>query len=105
MAKALVGNAADPEQVKEADSKAKRGRERELDDVHFILRHPEGRRFVWRYLEECGVYKTSFTESNKHTFFLEGIRNVGLKLLTDINEASPESLLLMMKEAKGDKDV
>ena len=44
--KPLVKNAADPGQVKEAESKLKRHRERELNDVRAVLSTPEGRRFI-----------------------------------------------------------
>jgi hypothetical protein len=97
-------NAADPTQVKEQAQKEKRGREKELDDVKFILSHRQGRRFYFRYLEECGVFKTSFT-GNSQTFFLEGQRNIGLKLLSDLNEAEPEAYIVMIKENKGEIDV
>jgi hypothetical protein len=97
-------NAADPTQVKEQSQKEKRGREKELDDVKFILSHRQGRRFYFRYLEECGVFKTSFT-GNSQTFFLEGQRNIGLKLLSDLNEAEPEAYIVMIKENKGEIDV
>lgn len=100
--RALVKNAADEAQVKEAENKAKRGRERELDDLRTILLLPGGRRFVWRYLEECGVFKTSFTGSSE-TFFREGQRNIGLKLIADVTESDPNALVQMMKESKGDK--
>lgn len=96
----LVKNAADEEQVKKAESKLKRVRERELADIHQILQSQYGRRFYWRYLTECKVFETSFSHSGSITAFNEGVRNVGLKLLTDLNEASPDSYLTMLKESK-----
>lgn len=90
-------NAADEAQVKERKSKAKFKRSEELRDVREVLQTPCGRRFIWRYLVDCGVFRTSFT-GNSHTYFNEGMRNVGLKLLADINEAAPEAYLQMIKE-------
>lgn len=95
-------NAADKGQVKEQENKERRGRERELGDIRWILSSPQGRRFFWRYLGECGVFKTSFTGSSQ-TFFNEGQRNVGLMLLADLNEAQPDAYVTMMKEAKENK--
>lgn len=97
----FVKNAADRSQVKEAEKKVRRLRERELNDVRFILSSQEGRRFLWRYLEKCKVFETSFT-GNSTTFFNEGMRNVGLMLIADINEAEPEAYLKMMNESKGE---
>lgn len=90
-------NAADEGQVQEATRDAKLRRERELNDLRSVLNTVEGRRFLWRILEFCGLYKTSFTGSSE-TFFLEGQRNVGIKLITEIIETEPEAYLLMMKE-------
>lgn len=89
-------NAADEQQISNAKQKEKLGRERELNDLKFLLSSEQGRRFVWRYLELCGVFKSSFTGSSE-TFFLEGQRNIGLKLLADVMEADPESYIKMQK--------
>lgn len=97
--KVYVKNASDEKQVKDAEYKVKSGRERDLEDVMYILSSKQGRRFIWRYLTECGIFQTSFT-GNSTTFFKEGERNVGLKLMTDINESSPDAYVLMMKESK-----
>ncbi len=97
-------NAADRSQVKQAEYKQKRSRENELDDVRHVLSTPNGRRFFWRYLSECGVFKTSFDGSSR-TYFNEGERNVGLKLMADVNDADPEAYVTMLLESRGDKDV
>ena len=102
--KPLVRNAADEGQVREAESRAKRGRELQIEDICGILATRGGRRFMWRYLEECGVFKTSFTGSSQ-TFFLEGQRNIGLKILADVTEADPDAYLKMMKESKETQNV
>lgn len=101
MQQPLVKNAASESQVNTASDKMQGTRDRELNDVRHVLGSIQGRRLIWRYLETCGVFRTSFTGSSQ-TFFNEGERNIGLKLLADINEASPESYLTMLKESKGD---
>jgi len=100
----VARNIADESQVKEGSQKAKRLRERELSDIRFILETEMGRRFVWRYLSLAGVFQTSFT-GNSTTFFNEGRRDIGLKLLADVSEAKPEAYLQMAHEAKkGDEN-
>jgi hypothetical protein len=84
--KSLVKNAADPGQVKSANQKEKFNKVDELKDMRDLLLTPNGLRVLTRYLNFCGVFKTSFT-GNSETFFNEGMRSVGLKLLTDIEEA------------------
>lgn len=96
-------NAADEAQVQESARDAKLRREQEANDLAAVLNIPEGRRYLWRLLEFCGVYKTSFTGSSE-TFFLEGQRNVGLRVVNEITTTHPEAYLLMMKEnRKGDE--
>lgn len=92
-----VGNSSDKEQVKKAEKEAKLRRKQELEDVKFLLSTPAGRKTYWRYLESCGVYRSSFT-GNSGTFFNEGMRSIGLILLADIHEANPEAYIQMMKE-------
>lgn len=102
--KPMVSNAADTKQVKNAKFKEKDQRRQELDDVRYILSNAVGRRFFWRYLGECGLFQSSFTGSSE-TFFREGQRNVGLKLMADLNDADPNAYAVMLKEnQKGDKD-
>lgn len=104
MSKDLVRNAADPKQVKKAKQKEATARDIELNDIRTILRSKEGRRFMWRLMGHCGVYKTSFT-GNSHTFFNEGQRNIGLFLNAEIGEASPEAMIEMIKENQGGNNV
>ena len=92
-------NAGDENSVKAAEHIGKRTREIELAEMEWLLAQPQGRRFIWRYLEKCGIFKTSFTGS-RETDFLEGQRNVGLWLLADVNEATPEAYAVMLKEAR-----
>lgn len=96
-------NVSDEGQVKDMSAKAKLLRERELNDLRFLLNSPEGRRYLWRLMEFCGVYKTSFTGSSE-TFYLEGQRNVGLLVIRDIMETEPEAYLLMIKENRKGED-
>lgn len=92
-----VKNAADEEQVKAARESEKRQAEDERNDTLWVLSQPAGRRFVWRYLGHCGVFKTSFT-GNSTTFYNEGMRNIGLRLLADVEAASLDNYLVMRKE-------
>jgi hypothetical protein len=90
-------NAADKKQVEEAGREEKFSRKQELADLRNILATEGGRRFVWRYLGKCGVFKSSFT-GNSQTFFLEGSRNIGLQIMEDVMAADPDSYIKMAKE-------
>jgi|6_EtaG_2_1085325.scaffolds.fasta_scaffold02539_5 hypothetical protein len=97
--KALVGNAADPSQVRKAKCDEEFLRDQELSDMRDILRNKEGRRYLLRTLKRCHVYKTSFT-GNSTTFFNEGKRDIGLRILADITEGSPDLYAVMMQEGQ-----
>jgi len=94
-------NAADEEQVLTARERERQRANREADDFKKLIEMPEFRRFVWRYVSFCGVFDSCFT-GNSQTFFNEGQRNVGLKLLTEINDYAPDAYPLMLKEHKED---
>lgn len=90
-------NAAEPQQVAEQESKAKRAARIADEDLGAIMGEMTGRRFVYRILEMAGVYRLSYT-GNSETFFNEGARNIGLKLMAEIQRVAPAQYLQMLKE-------
>lgn len=96
MSKPLVSNASNEKQVRNAGQKVKFNRLQELQDVTEILKTAPGQRFLWKYLDSCGVFRTSYDSSGSKINFNEGVRSVGLMLLADITEASPEIFTQMM---------
>lgn len=95
---------SNPRQVKRAKKAEKEATQLQIDDVKFLLKTKPGRRFFWRYLGRCGVFKSSFT-GNSHTFFNEGERNIGLMLFNDLLLADPDAFTLMRDEAMYDAEV
>ena len=67
-------------------------------DLVWLMDEPRGRRVVWALLEHCGVFQTSFTSNGSMVMFREGRRDVGLKLMKDIEVAAPEAFPLMWRE-------
>lgn len=83
----------------------KKQREEELEDLKVVVSTPAGKRFVWKYLEFCGVFRLSFDSNDSHvSAFNEGRRNVGLALLSDMSEGSPEILLELLKNRTQTKE-
>lgn len=101
--KPLVKNASNEEQINSAKTKVKLGRERELEDLRSILSTEYGRRFIWKTLSRCGVFKISFTGSSQ-TFFNEGERSIGLYLLNEVMDADPESYVKMYVKDKKESE-
>ena len=87
--------ASEEDSVAEGQKEFKNKREQEIEDIKTILATAAGVRFFKRFLADGHVFKTTFT-GNSHTFFLEGHRNLALKYLNDITEASPEKLSELM---------
>ena len=83
---------------KESRLEYKRRRDREIDDLREVLKRPSGRRFAYKVLSECGVFKASFSQNSLTIAFNEGKRDIGLALLADLNEAEPMAYTQMLQE-------
>jgi len=94
-------------QEREAESEelvAREKRRRELDDLRWLMAHPQGRRIVSRLLEETGVNRTSFNHSGSVMAFNEGRRQIGLFLTAEVLEASADGYMKLLKEYQGKRD-
>lgn len=83
---------------------AREQRRRELDDIKWLMAHPQGRRFVCRLLEEAGVNRTSFNHSGSLMAFNEGRRNLGLFVQSEVLQAAPEGYFKLLKEYQAKND-
>lgn len=101
--KALVGNAGDEQQVASAVGKERRIRTRELMDVRTVLATEEGRRFVWRVLEECKVFRTVKASDDSTTNYNAGKQDVGHFVMDEMLEARPNAFIEMMSEAQQER--
>ena len=101
---ALVANTVDPEQVENAKRKEKRGAERDLDDVRWVLSDPRGRRFYWRLMGHCSTFKSIIGTDAHMTYANAGRQDVGHFLLEQIELARPEALLEMQLAERKEKE-
>lgn len=89
----------------EADEAGARERRRkELDDLRWLLGHPQGRRLATRMLEEAGVYRSSFNHSGSVMAFNEGKRHIGLWLTAECLEASADGFMKVLNEYRRTKN-
>lgn len=94
----LVGQAA---RKAEDEHQARIRRLQEKQDFLWLIKMPQFRRFVWRKLEEAGVFNTTFRPGQPdHSAFLEGRRDAGLRVLHELHEWAPEMYEVMVKEQK-----
>jgi hypothetical protein len=84
---ALVGNAADPEQVRTGRHREKTAQQQYLDDLRELASTPAGERFITRLLADAGVFRLSHGPDSVATAFREGERNAGLKLMNALVQA------------------
>ena len=92
-------NAADEQQVREAEKKQKLRRDQELDDLKKILTMDAGRRLVWRLLGRARVFESVWEQSAK-IHYNAGQQDFGHFIMSEVIEAGPEFLLRMMQESK-----
>lgn len=72
-------------------------REQEEEDMRWVMAQPQGRRLMSRILGLCGVYRSSYT-GNSETFFREGMRNIGLILVADMQTLTPGDFVKLLQE-------
>lgn len=70
-----------------------------MDDLIWLMGDVRGRRFVWRLLEDAGIYRSSFTGDALLTAFNEGQRNQGLRLMDELLQHCPKRLSEMQRES------
>ena len=96
----LVGQERDAERDALA---AREIRRKELEDLRWLLGHPQGRRIAGRLLAEAGVFRSSFNHSGSVMAFQEGKRHMGLFLTDELLEASPDGYMKVLHEFKATK--
>lgn len=99
---ALVGNAADEEQLDDATRVVGTRTEIEREDLRAVMSTPAGRRECWRLLTMCGVYRTSFVSGAEQPLqmaFNEGQRNVGLWMTDRLTRLVPQLYIQMRDES------
>jgi hypothetical protein len=87
-----------PDQGKKKQSKK---RDQYREDFDWLMSTERGRRLMWSWLGECGIFQTSVrggTDGNA-VYFNEGMRNIGLMRMGDINSICPNNYVKMLKEA------
>jgi hypothetical protein len=97
--RALVGNAADQKQVRGAKKKEKEIGIGRAQDLRAVMSMPEGRRFVWWLLGECGVSATVMRGGPDLVEYNAGKQDVAHMLQARIIKLDPDNYLAMQNEA------
>lgn len=87
-------NAADRQQIQ---------RDKEMNDLRWVLSDPRGRRFIWRLIGWCKVFESIFDPSGSKAFYNSGRQDIGHRVQLEVCEADQNRYYEMMTEAKGNK--
>ena len=90
-----AGNRKD---VREAEKRARLAEQQRREIVTGIMSVAPGRSWMCDILESCHIFATSYNDIPYRMSFMEGQREVGIRLLTDIMGACPDNYVLMMRE-------
>ena len=88
--------------VKKKKTKAQLAHLKNTEELRKLLEDKKMRDFLWRLLEQCKVYHTTFTGEGPTTFFNEGQRQVGLWVLNEVFDSDVRVYALMQTENRID---
>ncbi len=96
-------DAGDPVQARTITALMRAKADQQVADLAVVLASAEGRRFVWRVLEHCTPYGSSYSESHALASRLEGRREVGLDLIAWLSAVDPLTYPRLMAEGRRDR--
>jgi hypothetical protein len=97
---AIVANAADVRQVKEAKKRVSKKDELLRADLKVVLSTVQGRRLVWRWLSECHTFRSVFSTDTATMAYLAGQQDIGHRMMAEIAQAHPDAYIEMMVEQR-----
>jgi len=98
--KPYTANSTDEKSIESSKKRVSQKKLLEESDVKSVLELDSGRRYVWRLLERCGIFRSGYVGGSEQLFFIEGRRDIGQKILNDILEIDPIIFTRMVEENK-----
>jgi len=98
-----VKDFSDPKTVLKGKKRHKQKRLDDIADLEAVMETPQGRRVLWRILDESKFLAENMFTGNSTTFFNLGQHKIGVWLYKEIMAANPKQFLSMM-EAQLKKD-
>jgi hypothetical protein len=95
---------SDKESVNKARKKSSRTRADRLKFVEAAMTMEQGRAWFYDLLIFCHVFNTTFDEDPYRHAYRTGEANIGLRVLSDIQETSPQNYIKMIAECKSKKE-
>ena len=88
--------------VKEDEAKAALKEKSLLQAIYNLMELEDGREFMWWLLEQTHYFQTSFT-GNSVTYFREGERNIGNKVLEKLFTVRPQAMQELIEHHNREK--
>ena len=95
---------SDREQVNKARKRSARTRADRLKFVEAGMTMPEGRAWFYDFLMRCHIFSTPFDDDPYRHAYRAGEANIGLQLLSDVQEVSAQNYVKMIAENKSKKE-
>ena len=95
----MTYNAASRLDVRKAEKAAKLAESNRRTVLVTLADSAIGREWLWAQLAAAHIFETTFTPDPRHSAFLEGERNAGLRLLGEMMQHCPEQFIQAMREA------
>lgn len=93
-------DASDEKQVEKAKLTSKKRDHERAVALRALLSTRPGREWIWEVLSAAHIFSTSFVRGDAGaSAFQEGERNMGLRLLADLQRHAPDEFLEMQREA------
>lgn len=92
-------NTANRKAIREAEKKARQIELEDSETLVGLMTTKSGRAFIWRKLEDAGVFHTTYHDNPQRMAFLEGGRATGLALLSQVMQWCPDYFIQAMREA------
>src|SRR5215510_15756302 len=94
----MAYDASNRRDVRTAQKLAKVAEQQRKEIMNGIMSVTPGRKWMCELLETCHIFATSFSDSQLRMAFMEGQREIGLRMLSDIMAACPDQYVEMMRE-------
>lgn len=85
--------------IKKRNAQQRRDRVTEEMITKQLMSTPDGRRWVWLRLEEAKIFVGDENLEPYNMAFSKGVRNAGLRLLSDVSRFTPQEYVTMTTEA------
>ena len=89
-------NASQPESIKATEARLAKDADQRDTDLRDLMRMPQFRRYVWRWMGRTGVFKRPRV-LNAEGYVLHGRAEVGLEMWNELQDATPEAVIEMMR--------